>query len=105
MSNVMIGGIGSNKDSISYLESNDREYLSIPFSEKGNKWVIMFSWGNKLKGVKSSYVVVRKVTNNPFGTTGKQFNNVDEAIKQYKSPGMISNLAQAESIAKTYGYK
>jgi hypothetical protein len=103
--NVMIGGIGATKDSISYLESNGREYLSIPFKEKGNSWVVMFSWGKKLKGVKNSYVTVRKVTNNPFGTLGKQFNDIDEAIKQYKSPGMISNLAQAESIAKTYGYE
>lgn len=102
--NVMIGAVKSN-DKIETLESNGRKYLSIPFTEKGNKWVVMFSWGKDLKGVKNSYVVVRKVTNNPFGTTGNQFNDVNDALSKYKSPGMVSNLAQAEAIAKSYGYK
>ena len=41
---------------------------------------------------KSNYVSIRKETNNPFKTLGKQFANFEEAIKNYKSPAMKLEL-------------
>lgn len=107
MNKVFIGGIGSTGDKYKERlhEQDGRKYLAIPFREKGNDWVVMFSWGKSFKGVPKSYITVRKVTNNPFGMLGTQFENVNEAIKKYKSPTMISNLAQAEARAMKYGYR
>lgn len=79
-------------------KANDTSYYSHMFSAKGNDWRVLFAWG------KSNYVSVTKLTNNPFGTVGRDFNNVDEAIAHYKTPEMKAQLIYAESEAKNKGY-
>lgn len=41
-----------------------------------------------------TYVSIRKETNNPFISTGKQFSNIHEAIDNYKSIAMKAALMQ-----------
>jgi hypothetical protein len=43
------------------------------------------------------YVSIRKETNNPFKSMGKEFANFDEAVKNYKSPQMKIELLLIES--------
>jgi hypothetical protein len=44
----------------------------------------------------NNYVSIRKETNNPFKTLGKQFPNFDEAIKNYKSAAMKVELLKLQ---------
>ena len=57
---------------------------------KGNTFSITVATG------KHNYVNVTKITNNPFGTGGKDFSNFDKATKSYKSPEMKSFILQVE---------
>ena len=43
------------------------------------------------------YVSIKKETNNPFKSMGKEFANFDEAVKNYKSPQMKIELLLIES--------
>ena len=43
-----------------------------------------------------NYVAIRKETNNPFKTLGKQFSNFDEAIKNYKNANMKVELLKLQ---------
>jgi hypothetical protein len=45
---------------------------------------------------KSNYVNVRKITSNPFLTVGKDFENFDQAIANYKNPKMKVELINFE---------
>ena len=45
---------------------------------------------------KYNYINVRKETNNPFKTLGKEFKTWDDACKAYKSPEMKTALLMAE---------
>lgn len=45
---------------------------------------------------KYNYVNVRKLTNNPFGGPGKDFENFDAAAHHYKSPAMKTALLKIE---------
>jgi len=49
----------------------------------------------------NNYVSIRKETNNPFKTLGKQFTNFDEAIKNYKSASMKVELLKLQMNLKT----
>ena len=66
-------------------------YTTLSYTVKGNTFSVMIATG------KSNYVSVTKMTNNPFKTLGKQFNNFDEAVKSYKSADMKAILLMAES--------
>lgn len=63
-------------------------YKSEEIKVKGNTWVI-----TKVSGA-YNYVNVRKVTNNPYGIAGTDFNTENEAIANYKSPAMKAALVQ-----------
>ncbi len=80
------------------LESNGTKYFTHLFEAKGNKWQVMFVSG------KLNYIMVRKLTNNPFGgPLGKEFKNIDEAIAYYKIPEMKAQLIYAEKEAQKNG--
>ena len=72
------------------IKANNSEYKSIVKTISGNDWMIMIVTG------KINHVVVQKLTNNPFGTLGKEFKSFDDAKKHYKSPDMKMNLELAE---------
>ena len=44
-----------------------------------------------------NYVSVRKETNNPWKTLGREFKNFDEAIAHYKNPQMKIELLKIET--------
>ena len=64
-------------------------YQSVTIEVKGNKWSVLRASG------KRNYVSIRKETNNPYKTMGKQFATEDEALAHYKSPAMQAALIQA----------
>lgn len=66
-------------------------YQSITFRVKGNTWSFMKARGG------SNYIAIRKETNNPFKGLGKQFRDIEEACRYYKSPAMRVALIQADS--------
>lgn len=43
------------------------------------------------------YISIKKETNNPFNTLGKQFASFDDAVKNYKNPQMKVELLMIES--------
>ena len=45
---------------------------------------------------KSNYVNICRVSNNVFGSLGKQFKNFDEAIENYSNPTMKLELLKIE---------
>jgi hypothetical protein len=92
--NILIGATATNVH-----ESNGTKYYSVPFTVKNTKWNVLFVWG------KINYVSIKKISNNPFGTIGKEFKNIDEAISVYKTPEMKNQLIQSEFTAKKFGYK
>lgn len=57
----------------------------------GNIWTILLGTGYTY-----NVVVVRKVTNNPFGRMGTEFPSLDKAASHYKSTDMKLALVQAE---------
>jgi Tol biopolymer transport system component len=94
--NVMIGSVGATEN---VHESNGTKYYSVPFTVKNSKWTVLFVWG------KLNYVSVKKVSNNPYGSAGKEFKNIDQALEAYKMPEMKNQLIQSEFRAKKFGYK
>ena len=45
---------------------------------------------------KSNYINICRVSNNVFGSLGKQFKNFDEAVKNYSNPTMKLELLKIE---------
>ena len=72
---------------------NGWDYRYVRVQVKGNTWSVMFVTG------RTEYMSVRKVTNNPFGTCGKQFKDLDHALANYKDPQMHVALIQARDIS------
>ena len=54
----------------------------------GDIWTVMFVTG------KFNYVSIRKETNNPGKTVGREFKNINYAIDGYKSIAMKAALMQ-----------
>jgi hypothetical protein len=52
---------------------------------KNTIWTVCFA---------PQYVAIRKVTNNPFATLGKEFPTLNDAIDSYKSVAMKAALMQ-----------
>lgn len=67
-------------------------YRHIEFTVKGNKYAVTIAVGA------SNYVSTLRLTNNPYGTSGKQFKNIDEAILSYKSPEIQAELLLIKMI-------
>ena len=63
-------------------------YTTKKIEVRGDIWTVMFVTG------KFNYVSVRKETNNPGKTVGREFKNIDEAIDSYKSIAMKAALMQ-----------
>ena len=72
--------------------ANETKYEEKKISVKGNVWSVLFASG------KINYVQILKLTNNPFGTTGKRFDNLDQAIDNYKQVAMKAALMQLIAI-------
>lgn len=66
------------------------EYTTTKFNANGNTWSVTVAKGA------NNYVSVRKETNNPFKTLGKEFANFDAAVKHYKNPAMKTELLKIE---------
>jgi len=69
---------------------NDKDMTNQGYTQKNilvknTEWSVVFA---------PNYVSIRKETNNPFMGPGKQFNNLDEAIDNYKSIPMKAALMQ-----------
>ena len=73
------------------LEQGGSTYKGVYFSACGNIW-----FAAQVSG-KRSYVSIKKVTNNPFGLMGKEFENWDKAQEKYKQAEMKAALLIAES--------
>ena len=69
---------------------NNATYTTREISVRGNIFAVTVVTG------KYNYVSIRKVTNNPFGTIGKDFANFTEAAKNYKSAEMKTELLKLE---------
>jgi len=69
---------------------NGATYKTTQVQVLGNTYTIAEVTG------KYNYVNVRKETNNPFKTLGKEFKNWDVACRAYKSPEMKTALLMAE---------
>lgn len=69
---------------------NNATYTTREISVKGNTFAVTVVTG------KYNYVSIRKITNNPFGTIGKEFANFTEAAKNYKSAEMKTELLKIE---------
>ena len=63
-------------------------YTTKKIEVKGNIWTVTFVTG------KFNYVSIRKETNNPGKTSGREFTNIDEAIDSYKNIAMKAALMQ-----------
>jgi hypothetical protein len=72
------------------ITENNTTYTTTEILVKGNIFAITVVIG------KYNYVNVRKVTNNPFGSIGKDFANFDEAARNYKSAEMKTALLKVE---------
>lgn len=68
---------------------NGSTYSSINVMIKGNIWTVMVVVGIY------NYLNVLKVTNNPFGTLGKRFDNLEALVTNYKSPEMHLGILHA----------
>lgn len=69
---------------------NNATYTTKEILVKGNIFAVTIVTG------RYNYVSIRKVTNNPFGTIGKEFANFDEAARNYKSSEMKTELLKIE---------
>lgn len=65
-------------------------YDSKEFTAKGNKYCVTIVSGS------INYIAVAKLTNNPYRTLGKQFDNFDKAQEHYKCPEMKTALLKIE---------
>ena len=68
--------------------ANGTKYEEKIIRVKGNDWSIMLVSG------KLNYVEVFKLTNNPYGISGKRFDNMDAAIDNYTTIAMKAALMQ-----------
>ena len=78
----------------SVLEKDGTTYTSHIVEIGKTKYVVSVVEGNH------NYVNVRKVTANPYGLTGKQFDNFEEAIAHYKNPSMKVELLKIQTGTK-----
>lgn len=72
------------------IQQNDKIMKNTSYTQKnievkGNIWSVVFA---------PKYVSIRKETNNPFKTLGKEFPSIHEAIDSYKSVAMKAALMQ-----------
>jgi len=65
-------------------------YTNHEIKVKGNTWSVLIASGT------SNYVQVRKETNNPYKTMGKQFDDLTQASNNYKCLDMKMALLQIE---------
>lgn len=65
-------------------------YTTQEITVKGNKWSVIIATGSR------SYVQIRKETNNPYKTAGKEFESLTAASNHYKCPEMKIALLQLE---------
>ena len=65
-------------------------YNTIAITVKGNIFSITIASGL------NNYIAIRKETNNPYKTLGKQFSNFDEAQQNYKCAEMKTALLKLE---------
>jgi len=70
---------------------NGSIYISHFIEVKGNVYRVLVVNG------KFNYVSVTKETNNPYKTLGKEFSNLSEASKNYKSHEMQVELLKIET--------
>ena len=69
-------------------------YKSTKFKVTNTLWTLLIVSG------KINYISIRKESNNPFKTAGREFVNIDSALKYYKNPVMRAALIVAiESVA------
>jgi hypothetical protein len=69
---------------------NDSIYNVNYVTVKGNKWSILVVTG------RFNYISIRKETNNPFKTLGRQFKDFNEAQGHYKCAEMKTALLMVE---------
>ncbi len=65
---------------------NGTTYITKMIEVKGNTYSVLFVSGN------SNYISIRKETNNPYKTVGKEFKDLNTAIDSYKSVAMKAAL-------------
>ncbi len=70
--------------------TNDSTYTTTNVTVKGNVYSVLV-----VKG-KYNYISIRKETNNPFKTIGREFKSFDEAAAAYKTPEMKIELLKIE---------
>lgn len=73
-------------------KANDSTYKSVDIKVKGSTFGFMVVTG------KFNYVSVSKKTNNPFLSTGKEFENWEAVEANYSSPEMQMAIFSAQSI-------
>lgn len=74
--------------------ANGATYKVVEITGKKNTWAFMMVSG------KYNYVTVRKVSNNPFGMLGKQFDSFDQAQENYKMPELKTMILLAETMLR-----
>lgn len=72
------------------MTTNKTIYKTTKINVRGNRYAVTVAKGE------FNYVSVLKETNNPFGTSGRDFKNFDEATRHYKSPEMKTELLKIE---------
>jgi hypothetical protein len=74
------------------IYSNDLEtsYTSYEFSIKNTIYSVIVVKGN------SNYINVKKVTANPWNSTGKYFNSFDAAVQNYSNAQIKTELLKIE---------
>ena len=75
----------------SEITQNETNYKTIELKISNTIYNVLIVSG------KSNYITVYKVTSNPFLTLGKQFNNFNEAIKNYKNENLKIGLLKIQS--------
>lgn len=78
---------------MNYDKPKDTTYNTVEFEVKGNTWSLTRARG------RHNWIAVLKETNNPGKTLGRQFEDVEEACKHYKSPAMRVAIIQAAARA------
>ena len=72
------------------LTENQSTYTTTEITVKGQTYAVTV-----VKG-KFNYVNILKKSNNPFGTSGKDFKDFNEAVMNYKSAEMKVELLKIE---------
>ena len=78
--------------SINITNANGTEYKSTTAKALGNTFSFLVAFG------KSNYISVRKVTNNPFKSLGKEFATWDAVEAHYTSADMQIAILSAKSL-------